>query len=222
MANFQTYEEYKAEIKSLYKELLEEASQNTFLTKTLENSQEALHSLSISEEKKAEFIISLYAQNTELTLSRTFEQALAILEKCLKMPKELEELDNKVDLIEAQKDEVMVQTEDKRKKSPIEIEILKKQKDLIDKQIEKLQKDIDYTRSQKEKMEEQVQDNRIIKAMDSMGDMISTLGNGGLVLPESAMQVYFKLNKILTKIDIPSSVRLAKLKTGETTTEGRN
>lgn len=211
MANFETYEDYKQEINNIYKELLEEASKNNFFVETLKRSTDALNSLSISEEKKAEFTISLYAQNTELTLSRTFEQALAILEKCLKLPKELEELDNKVDLIEAQKDEVLVQTRDKANKSPIEIEVLKKQKDLITKQIEKLQKDIDYVVSQKEKMEEQVGDNKIIKAMDSMADMISTLGTGGLVLPQTAMEVFFQLNKKLTNVEVPEDLTLKKM-----------
>jgi hypothetical protein len=59
-------------------------------------------------------------------------------------------------------------------------------------------------------MIEQVGHNKIIKAMDSMGDMIGTLGAGGLVPNSTMFGVYFRLNKLLTNESEPANYAVTK------------
>jgi len=99
---------------------------------------------------------------------------------------------------------------DRQQKRPVEVANLTKQGQLLDKQVAKLAEDILYIVAQKTSMLEQVQHNKIIKAMDSMGDMIGTLGAGGLVPGAAMFEVYFKLNKSLTNAELPTNYTVTK------------
>jgi len=209
--DFEDYEDIKEEIKAIYDELLNKALENKFLIQTKQEIKEAIESLSISDEEKAKALISLYSQSVEQTLSRTFDQALVILDKCLKLPKELEELDARVDLVQTQEQEVQESIKDRQSKRGPELNILLAQEKLILEQIEKLKKDTDYVVTQKEKLIEQVIDNRIIKSMDSMGETISTLGNGGIVVPKKLFEVYLELHHKLTGVSKDGDFTLKKM-----------
>jgi len=198
--DFENYKDIKEEIKAIYDELLNKALDNSFLIQTKQEIKEAIESLSISDEEKAKAIITLHTQSVEQTLSRTFDQALVILDKCLKLPKELEELDARVDLLQTQEREVQESIKDRQSKRGPEINILLAQEKLINEQINKLKEDIAFVITQKEKMVEQVIDNRIIKAMDSMGETISTIANGGIVVPKKLFEVYLELHNKLTGV----------------------
>jgi len=208
---FENYEDYKEELNSLYDELLTKAQDNKFLIQTKEEIKSSLEKLNISDSEKAGFLISLYSQIAEQTLSSTFEQALAILDKCLKLPKELEELDARVELLEIQKEEVEEGIADRQAKRPLEINQLIANEKLVYAQIEKISKDGEYTDTQKKEMIQQVIDNRFIKAMDSMGSTIGTLGAGGIVVPKKLFEVYLELNKKLTDISSDGDFTLSKL-----------
>lgn len=124
--------------------------------------------------------------------------------------KQVARLDKEIMLLDAQEDEAQESVLDRRAKRPVEVANLTKQGTLIDGQIAKMTEDKLYVIAQKESMLEQVQHNKIIKAMDSMGDMIGTLGAGGLV-PNSAMfGVYFRLNKLLTNETEPGNYTITK------------
>ena len=60
-------------------------------------------------------------------------------------------------------------------------------------------------------MLEQVGDNKIIKAMDSMGETIATLGNGGIKVPQKLFEVYLEQNQKLTGIEKTGDTTLTKL-----------
>lgn len=124
--------------------------------------------------------------------------------------KQAARLDKEIDLIDSQQDESHENVLDRQQKRPIEVANLTKQGTLIDGQISKLNEDKLYVISQKEKMIEQVEHNKIIKAMDSMGDMIGTLGAGGLIINSAMFGVYFRLNKLLTNQDEPTSYSVTK------------
>ena len=205
-----TVEEIKTEIKGMYKEILDETIKNEFYTQTLLNITGAVENLSISEEKKAEAIISFYSQMSSETLSKTFDQAILIVERSHKLPKELEKLDKEIDVATEQEQELKESILDRQGKRPLELANLTKQGTLIDKQIDKIVEDKDYVTSQKTSMLEQVNHNKIIKAMDSMGDMIGTLGAGGLVPHSTMFGVYFRLNQLLTEIEAPTGLTISK------------
>lgn len=209
--SLENYDDIKKEVISLYGELLQTSKENEFLKQMNEQTLEALNYLSISDEEKSKALIAIHTATTEQTLTKTFEQALLIINAGAKLPKEVEELDAKIDLIQEQKTEVGESILDRQSKRGPEVTILGKQALLIDEQINKLKKDIEYVGSQKDAMLEQVGDNKIIKAMDSMGETIATLGNGGIRVPQKLFEVYLEQNQVLTGINKAGDTTLTKL-----------
>lgn len=88
---------------------------------------------------------------------------------------------------------------DRTEKRPKELSNLTKQGTLLDKQANKLESDKNYVDNQSTQLSNQVEHNKLIKAMDSIGDTYGTLGAGGLRVTASMWQTYFNLNKQLTK-----------------------
>ena len=211
LTSLENYDDIKKEVISLYGELLQTSKENEFLKQMNEQTLESLNGLSISDAEKSKALIAIHTATTEQTLTKTFEQALLIINTGVKLPKEVEEMDAKIDLIQEQKTEVGESILDRQSKRGPEVAILGKQALLIDEQINKLKKDIEYVDAQKDAMLEQVDDNKIIKAMDSMGETIATLGNGGIRVPAKLFQVYLELNEMLTTVDKTGDTTLTKL-----------
>jgi len=117
---------------------------------------------------------------------------------------------SEISLLDAQVDGAEENVLDRQQKRPIEVANLTKQGTLIDGQVSKLTEDKLYVIAQKTSMLEQVGHNKIIKAMDSMGDMIGTLGAGGLVPNSTMFGVYFRLNKLLTNEAEPTNYAVTK------------
>lgn len=124
--------------------------------------------------------------------------------------KQADRLDKEIALLDAQEDEMQESVLDRQHKRPVEVANLTKQGTLIDGQVAKMTEDKLYVIAQKTSMLEQVTHNKIIKAMDSMGDMIGTLGAGGLVPNSTMFGVYFRLNKLLTNENEPTSYTVSK------------
>jgi len=80
-----------------------------------------------------------------------------------------------------------------------------KQGQVLTEQINKLKADTSYVETQEAKLIEQVEHNKVIKAMDSMGDMIGTVGAGGLKPTASMWTTYYSLNQSLTGLSLPAS-----------------
>lgn len=205
------YDEIKDEVKKLYAELLTVSKENEFLKEMNKQTIDSLNGLCISDEEKAKALIAIHSSTTEQTISKTFEQALLIIDKASKLPKEMEEMDAKIDLLQEQKSEVNQAVLDRQAKRQPEVNILTKQELLTQEQINKLKKDIEYVESQKNAMLEQVIDNRTIKAMDSIGETIGTLGNGGIRVPQKLFEVYLEQNQILTGISKAGDTTITKL-----------
>jgi len=87
---------------------------------------------------------------------------------------------------------------DKEGKYQLEVDNIAKQGGILDSQIAKMVADTAYVETQEEKLIEQVEHNKLIKAMDSMGDMIGTVGAGGLKPTATMWATYFNLNAALT------------------------
>ena len=204
-------EEVVTQVKSTYQELLTETIKNEFYSKTLANITAAVENLAISEEKKAESLILFYSQMSSETLTKTFDQAILLVERSHKLPKELDKLDKDIDISTEQENELKESILDRQLKRPVEVANLTKQGTLIDGQVSKIIEDTLYVIAQKTSMLEQVEHNKVIKAMDSMGDMIGTIGAGGLVPSASMFGVYFSLNQQLTNVTAPTSYSITKV-----------
>lgn len=94
---------------------------------------------------------------------------------------------------------------DKAGKYDDEAANVKKQGQMLDAQIAKVDADTSYVETQEEKLVEQVEHNKYIKAMDSMGDMIGTVGAGGLKPTATMWDVYFSANNYLTGFSNPAN-----------------
>ena len=65
------------------------------------------------------------------------------------------------------------------------------QEELLQKQIAKLVADTSFVTAQEEELRASVIFNNKIKALDSMGEMIGTMGAGGLVISTDMWSFYF-------------------------------
>ena len=149
------------------------------------------------------------AQINSMVKEDTIKEAQSTKDLLIK-DKQAARLDKEIALLDAQEDEMQESVTDRKQKRPVEVANLTKQGTLIDGQVSKLEEDKLYVIAQKTSMIEQVGHNKIIKAMDSMGDMIGTLGAGGLI-PSSAMfGVYFRLNKLLSGENEPANYTVTK------------
>ncbi len=74
-----------------------------------------------------------------------------------------------------------------------ELEQLDFQLELMGHQVDKAEGDAAYVAAQKTAMEEQVVDNRKIKALDSLADTYGTFGAGGLTVSSDMWEVYFSI-----------------------------
>ena len=114
-------------------------------------------------------------------------------------------LDEEIDLVVEQSNEMKESILDRQQKRPVEVANLTKQGTLIDAQVAKMLEDKLYVIAQKISMQEQVEHNKIIKAMDAMADMIGTLGAGGLKPSTKMFEIFFTLNKLLTNVAAPTA-----------------
>lgn len=242
---------------SIYSKLLSETAKNTFYRDAISSINNAIEGLQISEEKKAELLISHQSNMANNTISKSMDQSVMIYERSSKIDlentllqkqideitnsieirtaqntkdievktaqitsiakdnlikdKQVAKLDEEIDLLESQDLELKESILDRQQKRPVEVANLTKQGTLIDGQVSKLIEDTLYVIAQKTSMLEQVGHNKIIKAMDSMGDMIGTIGAGGLVPSASMFGVYFSLNQQLTNVTAPTSYSITKV-----------
>ena len=114
-------------------------------------------------------------------------------------------LDEEIDFVVEQINEMKESVLDRQQKRPVEVANLTKQGTLIDAQVAKMLEDKLYVIAQKISMQEQVEHNKIIKAMDAMADMIGTLGAGGLKPSTKMFEIFFTLNHLLTNVTAPTA-----------------
>lgn len=69
----------------------------------------------------------------------------------------------------------------------------------------------DYVNSQREALEQQVIDNRKIKALDSLAQTYGTFGAGGLTLSSSMWSTYFNIAADLSGATVPSTTTVTKV-----------
>ena len=194
--------------------------ENTLLQKQIDNidseistrSSQSTKDLLIKDKQAADIGKSTElktAQINSMVKEDTIKEAQSTKDLLIK-DKQAARLDKEIALLDAQEDEMQESVTDRKQKRPVEVANLTKQGTLIDGQVSKLEEDKLYVIAQKTSMIEQVGHNKIIKAMDSMGDMIGTLGAGGLI-PSSAMfGVYFRLNKLLSGENEPANYTVTK------------
>lgn len=148
-------------------------------------------------------LLQAQIDNENKTIELKTAQITSISKDDIIKEKQANKLDNEMDLILEQINELKESVLDRQGKRPVEITNLTKQGELIDAQVNKMLEDKLYVIAQKLSMLEQVEHNKMIKAMDAMADMIGTLGAGGLKPSTKMFEIFFEINKLLTGIIIP-------------------
>ena len=82
---------------------------------------------------------------------------------------------------------------------------------LVAQQLAKLTADTEYVGAQQLALEEQVEDNRLIKSIDALGDTFGTFGAGGLTVSSDMWGTYFGMITDLTTIAAPTSTTVSKV-----------
>ena len=92
---------------------------------------------------------------------------------------------------------------------------LKKQNDLIDAQIQKLKDETELAKSQKQAIDKQVKDNRVIKATSTLGGFISENQVGRMIVPADMTRIFFDMIFGLVKEDLPDLTKPSKFEMEE-------
>lgn len=82
---------------------------------------------------------------------------------------------------------------------------------LVAGQVNKLTADTNYVGAQQTALEEQVEDNRLIKAIDALGDTYGTFGAGGLTVSSDMWATYYGMITSLTTQTAPNSTTVTKV-----------
>ena len=105
--------------------------------------------------------------------------------------------------------------QDKIDKSSIDLYVTDSSKDhritLAGYQATKVGNEASYVGAQQTAMEEQVIDNRIIKALSSLSDTYGTFGSGGLTMSSDMWAKYFELVELLAGGIAPTSTTVTKV-----------
>ena len=82
---------------------------------------------------------------------------------------------------------------------------------LVAQQLAKLSADTEYVGAQQLALEEQVDDNRLIKSIDALGDTFGTFGAGGLTVSNDMWGTYFGMITSLTAQSAPTTISVSKV-----------
>lgn len=191
---------------SAYQKILNESMANdTPYDKLIKKLDELFAQYKITDEKARDArlaTLSNLVQGVTATSQQIALQFVMDLERLALLDAQTQNEQKKKEILELQIKAQQLSNDQLEKRAPIELAMFEKQKELIEAQILKLQKDTELAKSQQLAIDRQVKDNRIIKGMSVMSDFLQGVqGNGGLVAPAGMNQVLFNMNYALTKDD---------------------
>lgn len=181
--------------------ILEKSTQqNSPYNETLKYLNEQFERMSMSEATRVQILSSVLPQMAVQFTSIAMNTALELAKAELSFNLELEGLKEQVRAAKLKNDEADEQRPDR-------LENLKKQGRLLEAQITKLNTENTLAAAQKSAIDEQVKDNRLIKATSVLADFISTNQAGGMIVPTDMTRYFFDL---VYSISERSSVTSAK------------
>lgn len=183
--------------------LTETTTANTPYQKTLEYLNEQYDKYNISNELRAKYISELLANLTMGYTAQAMAQAMELTYRELTFDEEMNGLKEQTKSARLRNEELERGMNDR-------LAGLKKQNELVDAQIKKLKDETELAKSQKEAIDRQVKDNRIIKATSTLGGFISENQAGGMIVPADMTKVFFDMLSGLVKEDLPGLGKPAK------------
>lgn len=159
--------------------LASSTGERSIYQKALAHIKTEFDNFQITDDARAKFITSLMAEMTIAFTTKAMEAASDVATKALTLEKELEALELKnqglKDRLELDKQNLQMQIE------------------LTKAQTEKTKADTKLAQEQQVAVNEQVKDNRIIKAGMMTGDFMQNVSNGQLSVPSDMFEFFFNI-----------------------------
>lgn len=178
-------------------------SATTPYQKVVDYLNEQYDKFNITNEARLKNISSILANITVSFTAQAMAQAMELAYRELTFDEEMKGL-------KEQTKTARLKNEELEKGMPDRLTGLKKQNELIDAQIKKLSDETALAKSQKEAIDRQVKDNRVIKATSTLGGFISENQAGGMIVPADMTRTFFDMAFGLIKEDLPSLTKPTK------------
>ena len=159
--------------------LASSTGERSIYQKALAHIKTEFDNFQITDDARAKFITSLMAEMTIAFTTKAMEAASDVATKALTLEKELEALELK--------------NQGLRDRLELDKQNLQMQIELTKAQTEKTKADTKLAQEQQVAVNEQVKDNRIIKAGMMTGDFMQNVSNGQLSVPSDMFEFFFNI-----------------------------
>lgn len=189
-----------------YKTVLNSSmEENTPYDKLIKKLDELFEQYKITDEKARDArlaTLSNLVQGVTATSQQVALQFVTDLERLDLIAAQTENERAKKQILDLEVEAQRLKNEMAREQRPHQLAILEKQKELLEAQIIKTQKDTKLAESQQNAIDRQVKDNRMIKAASVLSDFLQNVqGNGSLIVPAGMNQTLFNILAALIKDD---------------------
>ena len=159
--------------------LASSTGERSIYQKALAHIKSEFDNFQITDDARAKFITSLMAEMTIAFTTKAMEAASDVATKALTLEKELEALELK--------------NQGLRDRLELDKQNLQMQIELTKAQTEKTKAEAKLAQEQQAAVNEQVKDNRIIKAGMMTGDFMQNVSNGQLSVPSDMFEFFFNI-----------------------------
>jgi hypothetical protein len=159
--------------------LASSTSERSIYQKAMVHIKTEFDNFQITDDARAKFITSLMAEMTIAFTTKAMEAASDVATKALTLEKELEALELK--------------NQGLRDRLELDKQNLQMQIELTKAQTEKTKAEAKLAQEQQAAVNEQVKDNRIIKAGMMTGDFMQNVSNGQLSVPSDMFEFFFNI-----------------------------
>ena len=159
--------------------LASSTGERSIYQKALSHIKTEVDNFEITDDARAKFITSLMAEMTIAFTTKAMEAASDVATKALTLEKELEALELK--------------NQGLRDRLELDKQNLQMQIELTKAQTEKTKAEAKLAQEQQAAVNEQVKDNRIIKAGMMTGDFMQNVSNGQLSVPSDMYEFFFNI-----------------------------
>ena len=159
--------------------LASSTGERSIYQKALAHIKTEFDNFQITDDARAKFITSLMAEMTIAFTTKAMEAASDVATKALTLEKELEALELK--------------NQGLRDRLELDKQNLQMQIELTKAQTEKTKAEAKLAQEQQAAVNEQVKDNRIIKAGMMTGDFMQNVSNGNLSVPSDMYEFFFNI-----------------------------
>lgn len=192
--------EYETKYYECFRGILEKSTEaNSPYNETLRFLDEQFNKATMSEALKVQVLSNVLPQMAIQFTSIAMNTALELAKTALSFNSSLQNMQIQNEILQQQKRGVQIDNDSKANQAPDKAENLKKQGRLLEAQIAKLNRENELANTQKQAIDEQVKDNRLIKATSILADFIAGNQAGGMIVPTDMTRYFFDLTDNIAK-----------------------